>query len=321
MLIFVSQTVVTVGVTLISAGAGALAALAAPLVQSRLSRKTLEHQLQAEYEYEQRKELRKLIGRYHGRLVEAADTWRNRMTNLYDHQAGEAARRMTVDGAFSEPDYYFGTTVYRFMSLASLARQFEAEAFYLDARIAEKSDLDFLKYVKAFRWIMTDLELIRGLDYQAWEARDHFLNDRYRGLCDAFAPESRLPSLAEFEAGAGRDPALEPVLCFFDGLRADEARLRWDRLVAHHLLVMGFLNLAGYDMQHSSDADIARAVGEFRNPQVAANLVRAIDHLGLGGEENAVRIKAALQARPEVDEALGAPQAALVGKEPIRADV
>ena len=157
-----------------------------------------------------------------------------------------------------------------------------------------------LKYVKAFRWIMTDLDLIRGLEYEAWSARDHFLNDRYRGLCDAFAPKDELPSLADFEARAGREPALEPVLCFFDGLRADEERLRWDRLVAHHLLVMGFLNVAGYDMQHAGDAEIERAVGELRHPEVGANLIRAIDRLGLGDEPNAVRIKTALGAKEPV---------------------
>jgi hypothetical protein len=319
--IFLGQTWVTVVVGVGAALIGAIGALAAPYMQALLGRKTLEHRLETEYRYEQRKELRKLIGLFHGRLVEAADAWRNRMNNLYDHQSGEAAQRMAVDGAYAEPDYYFGTTVYRFMSLATLARQFEAKAFYIDARIAEASDLVVLKYAKAFRWIMTDLDLIKGLDYEPWAARDHFLNDRYRGLCDAFASKEELPSLAEFEARSGREPALEPVLCFFDGLRADEDRLRWDRLVAHHLLVMGFLNVAGYDMQHSDDAEIERAVGEFRHPEVAANLVRAIDHLGLGGEANAVRIKGALRARPDVRPLLDAEEQERIAKEPVPADV
>jgi hypothetical protein len=307
----------SLAISLLSTLIAAIALVLSTPLQYVFTRRALEHKLKSEYEYEQRKELRTLTGRFHGRLVEAADAWRNRMHNLYDHQA---EGRMAVHGDYTEPDYYFGTTVYRFMTLASLARQFEAEAFTLDARIAEKSDLDVLKYVKAFRWIMTDLELIRGLEYEAWEARDHFLNDRYRGLCDAFAVKGVLPSLAEFESRAGREPALEPVLCFFDGLRAEEERLRWDRLVAHHVLVMGFLNLAGYDMQHSSEKDLARAVGELRNPQVGANLVVAIDKLGLAAEPNAVRVQAALRARPDVNALLDAADLARVEHEPVPAD-
>lgn len=317
-MLLASQVWITVAVGLASALIGALGLLLSAPLQHRLSRRSLEHKLQSEYEYEQRKELRKLIGRYHGRLVEAADAWRNRMDNLYDHQA---EGRLAVDGNYSEPEYYFGTTVYRFMTLAALARQFESEAFYLDARIAEKADLDFLKYVKAFRWMMTDLALIRGIHYEAWEARDHFLNDRYRGLCDAFAREGELPTLAEFESRAGRDAALDPALCFFDGLRADEDRLRWDRLVAHHLLVMAFLNRAGYDMQHSDDADLARAVGQLRNPQVGANLVHVIDELGLSGEVNAQRVQETLRARSDVAARLGPSAAATADVQPVPVDV
>jgi hypothetical protein len=316
--VLASQVWVTVFVGLASALIGALALLLSAPLQHRLSRRSLEHKLQSEYEYEQRKELRKLIGRYHGRLVEAADAWHNRMDNLYDHQA---EGRLAVDGSYAEPEYYFGTTVYRFMTLATLARQFESEAFYLDARIAEKADLDFLKYVKAFRWIMTDLALVRGVTYETWEARDHFLNDRYRGLCDTFATEGELPTLAEFESRAGRDAALEPALCFFDGLRADEDRLRWDRLVAHHLLVMAFLNRAGYDMQHSDDSQLARAVGQMRNAQIGANLVRVVEELGLAGEVNAQHVQAALRARPDVATRLGPPAASTAGVEPIPVDV
>jgi hypothetical protein len=317
----VSQTVVAIIVAFIGAGLGMLATLVAPLVQSSVGRKTLEHRLEAEYKYEQRKELRKLTGGYHGRLVEAADAWRNRMNNLYDHQEGDAPARMTVNGVYTDPEYYFGTTVYRFMTLASLAHKFEGKAFLFDARIAEASDLVILKYVKAFRWIMTDLDLIRGLEYEPWLARDHFLNDRYRGLCDAFAPGEEPPSLAQFEARAGHEPALDPVLCFFDGLRADEDRLRWDRLVAHHLVVMGFLNVAGYDMQHSDDAEIARAVSQFRHSQIAANLIRAIDRLGLGDEPNAVRIKDGLRARPDVAPLLDAEKPEPATQQPVPADV
>jgi hypothetical protein len=313
-----SQTWMSLAVGVVTALVAAVAVVVATPLQYVFSRRALEHKLRAEYEYEQRKELRRLIGQYHGRLVEAGDAWRHRMNNLYDH---EAAGRMAVHGSYVNPDYYFGTTVYRFMTLAALARQFEAEAFYVDARIAERADLDILKYVKAFRWIMTDLELVRGLEYDAWEARDHFLNDRYRGLCDAFAVEGRLPSLAEFESRAGRDPQLEPVLCFFDGLQADEERLRWDRLVAHHLLVTGFLNFAGYDMQYSDDEYLARAVGKFRHPQIAANLVRAIEKLGLGVEPNAARIQAALRARPEVGPLFDAVDPVSLAKEPVAADV
>jgi hypothetical protein len=260
-----------------------------------LDKRALQHKLRSEYEYEQRRELRQLIGRYHGRLVDAADSWHNRMNNLYTHQA---EGRLDVQGNYEERDYYFTTTVYRFLALASLARAFEREAFFIDARIAEDNDLDFVRFVKAFRWLMTDLGLIEGLEYEAWLARDHFLTDRFRVICDGCVVDGNLLTLTELEQRAGKDPELEPALEFFDGLRADEDRLRWDRLVALHLAVLAFLNLVGYEMQRSSDEYFARVAGQFRHPEVRANLAVAVQRLGLTANAEGVRLARTLAEPP-----------------------
>ena len=260
-----------------------------------IDKRALRHRLRTEYEYEQRKELRGLIGRYHGRMLEAADTWSHRMRNLYIH---EADGRFAVDGDYRKPDYYFRTTVHRFLVLLALARRFEAEALFIDARIAERTDLDFLKFARAFRWTMTDLELVAGLDYDAWQGEDHFFTDELRALCDAALVDGEPLSLAEFERRAGVDAALEPALRFFDGLCSIEQRLRWDRLVVLHLLVMGFLNVVGYEIQRSGDAEFARVAGRLRNDAVGANLAAAIPRFGLGLQPEAQRIVAAVAGAP-----------------------
>jgi hypothetical protein len=216
------------------------------------------------------------------------------MNNLYDHQA---EGRLDVGGRYEDPNYYLRSTAYRFLALSSLSRAFEADAIYIDVRIAETSDLDFVKFVKAFRWLMTDLDLIEGLDYEPWEGRDHFYNDRFRGICDSFRANDDLLSLAEFELRAPTDQDLREVLMFFDGLRADEPRLRWDRLVALHLFVMAFLNAFGYDMQRSDEADLGRAAAQLRNPEIGANVERAVPKLGLSENAEAQRVVAAVAGR------------------------
>jgi hypothetical protein len=272
-------------VAVMSAGTAFVTTVLSTPLRYLIDKRALQHKLETEYEYEQRRELRQLIGRYHGRLVEAADGWRNRMENLFKH---EADGHLDAGGRYENPDYYFASTVHRFLVLCSLARLFEAEAFFIDARIGEPKDLHFVRFVKAFRWAMTDLELIEGLEYDAWAARDHFLTDRFRVICDACAPDGKLVTLPELEARAGHDPVLEPVFRFFDGLRADEPRLRWDRLVALDLLVLAFLNVVGYELQRSTDADFARAAACIRNPAIRRNLLAAVGRFGLA-DQPAVR--------------------------------
>ena len=285
----------------VAAVVGAVAALITSIVATPLryviDKRALRHRLTTEYEYEQRKELRELIGRYHGRMLEAADSWSHRMTNLYKH---ESEGMLAVSGRYSEPDYYFRTTVYRFLGLFALVRQFEREARFIDARIAESTDLDFLKFAKAFRWTMTDLELVERLEYDAWKGSDHFFNDDLRSICDDFVTDGEPIALSEFESRLTADRAviLLPALRFFDGLCADEPRLRWDRLVALHLLVAGFLNVIGYDMQRSDDAEFGELAGRLRHREVGENLATAIPRLGLAGQPEAVRAVAAFLPAP-----------------------
>jgi len=282
-------------VAAMSAATAFLTTILSTPVRYMLDKRALLHKLRTEYEYEQRRDLRQLIGRYHGGLVDVADAWHNRMENLYKH---ESERRLDVKGRYTRPDYYFSTTVYRFLALSSLARRFEAEAFFIDARIAEKNDLEFVRFVKAFRWLMTDLGLVEGLEYDPWRGTDHFFTDRFRVICDSCVIDGTVFSLPDFEERAGSDPVLEPALAFFDGLCAEEPRLRWDRLVALHLVVMAFLNVVGYEIQRSTSEDFERVARHFHHTRIKHNLLAAIEKLGLLGNPEGERLARALASSP-----------------------
>lgn len=120
------------------------------------------HKLKIEYEYEQRRKLRDLIGRYHGRLLSVSNNLNYRLWNYYSNSNEPW---LNVHGQYKQPPYYFSSFVYRFLAVNALARQLENEAVYLDARIAQKSDFRFLNYVWALGWVMTDVSLFKGLKY------------------------------------------------------------------------------------------------------------------------------------------------------------
>ena len=125
-----------------------------------LRRREIRFNLSAEYEYEQRKKLRSLMGNYHGRALQAANRLNQRCWNLYTYVS---KGWLNVNGDYTNAGYYFNTTAYRFLHVWTLARRFEAEALYIDARIAEKNDLAFLNYLSAFLWCVTTASLFKGL--------------------------------------------------------------------------------------------------------------------------------------------------------------
>lgn len=110
--------------------AAIVSAIVSAVVSYVLKRREIRFNLSAEYEYEQRKKLRNLIGNYHGRTLQAANRLNQRFWNLYIY-VGKGW--LNVNSDYSNAGYYFNTIVHRFLHVCTLARRFEAEALYIDA--------------------------------------------------------------------------------------------------------------------------------------------------------------------------------------------
>ena len=126
---------------------GILTTLVAPSLKYWLDKRFLKYKLTMDYEYEQRKRLRELIGCYHGQLIQAAENLDDRIWSLYRRKK---TNWLAVGGNYADPgNYYFTTMVYKFLAFYAVIRQFEEENLFIDIRIAEEKDLDLLKYLRA----------------------------------------------------------------------------------------------------------------------------------------------------------------------------
>lgn len=250
---------------------------------------SIRHKLDAEYEYEQRKKLRELIGYYHGRILESAERLNHRLWNLYENETkGWLASDFTTD--ISEKSYYFSTTIYRFIQVLSLVRQFEKEAVYIDSRIADDKDLEFVKFLKSLQWVSTDGKLFDGLDYDISTPKDHFFSDDLRMISDLFITDNKIMSLDEFRARLRDTDDFILAVNFFYDLKKNESRLRWDRIVSFHLVLMAFINSFGYDMQKSDSEQFICVSKKINNLEVIHNLFEGIKKLGLNKQKELLEL-------------------------------
>lgn len=272
------------------------AALVSAIVSAAVSyyfrRREARHKLAVEYEYEQRKKLRNLIGRYHGRLLQTCNSLNYRFWNLY---ANADADWLDRDNNYPHPGYYLLSFVHRFLAVFSCIRQFENEAIYVDRRIAEKKDFIILNYLAAIRWVMTDVALFDGIPYDNSHQTDHFFSDNFREYCDGCVEEGNFVTYEALKDRVANIRTLDPVLKFFESLRPSEDRLRWDRLVALHLLLMAFVNSFGYDPQYSSEAQFIRVARHVRQRRILENLLVWLPRHGLGQDKESRRIVRACQ--------------------------
>jgi hypothetical protein len=261
------------------------------LVDKRLQRS----QVEIEYEHEQRKALRTKIGAYHGRLLEAALDLNYRLVNLnLNWEAGW----LKVDGDYRAPakaQHYLRTTACRFVRLEGLANKFEREAIFIDARIADGTDEAFVQYAKAFRWVMTAVELFKGLDYDVSRSSAHFFNDHLRQMCAAAWESKDELEFADFEQLIIDDDELDDLLEFFDGIKPGQ--LRWDRLMALRLLLMAFVNSFGYQYQKSDDSWFDRVANQISHVEVAEACQAWLPKLGLENDRGAQQLRGALGRR------------------------
>jgi hypothetical protein len=257
-----------------------------------LEKRALRNKLATEYEYEQRKHLRELVGRYQGRMLEAAESLNHRLWNLYTNQD---KGWLNACGNYKDCGYYLPSFVYRFLNFYALARQFESEAIIIDSRIAEKKDLDFVKFAKALAWAICDVALFDKIDYDARLPTDHFFRDRLREICDSCMTEDGFLKHEELKSLLLDTPGFDAVFRFFDRLNRSEKRLRWSRLVTIHLLLLAFVNSFGYDMQESTPQQFVEVARQANNSQVLRNLLAWLPKLGLQKNASAKLISEAVQ--------------------------
>jgi hypothetical protein len=264
-----------------------VSAIVSAAVSYFFRRREARHKLAVEYEYEQRKKLRDLIGRYHGRVLQACNSLSYRFWNLYENSEVDWLER---NKNFPHHGYYLLSFVHRFLAVFSYIRQFENEAIYVDRRIAEKKDFTFLNYLEAIRWVMTDVALFDGLPYDNSHQKDHFFSDNFRQYCDGCVKDGNFITYEELKDLIANVRTLDPVLEFFESLRLSEDRLRWDRLVALHLLLMAFVNSFGYESQYSLQTKFVSVAGRVRQRRILENLLDWLPRHGLGKDKESRRI-------------------------------
>jgi len=260
----------------------AVAGITSAMVSAILRRREIRFNLQAEYTQEQTKLLKATIGKYHGRMLQAMVSFDHRMMNLYRR---DDASWLQLHGEWASAGYYFKSFVHRFMLVHALVRQFEQEAIVIDGRIARAEDYAFLSYIDAMRWVASAVALFDGLDYDASAGHDHFYYDNMRVWCDELSESQRLMNMDALWAATTANAALTPVLQFFDGVSRDEKRLRWDRLVAMHIICLGFEWRFGHPSQRPARQTVVDVCQQFRNPVVGENLVTWMAKHGLKKEQ------------------------------------
>ncbi|PVV20149.1 MAG: hypothetical protein B6D78_11655 [gamma proteobacterium symbiont of Ctena orbiculata] len=250
--------------------------------------------LDQEHEYDQKKKIKEVISKYKVRLIDSAESLNHRMWN-FNSNYGEQWHFDT--GKNVEDQYYLYSFVYRLLTFFSWCRLTEKDMIFLDSTVANKIDLDFVKFLKLLPQVMCDASLFDGLKYDHGHDTDHFFLNNFQSTLDQLYSEDGVISFDEFKNKITEGKLdVSNIVDFISGLSPEEDRLRWYRLQVMHYTLLMFINSFGYDFQHTGATRIKELKGKHKVNPCLKNLEKMISKIKLNQNNEVAAILDGLNA-------------------------
>jgi hypothetical protein len=251
--------------------------------------RVLSSKLETEHKFDQRKKIKEVLAKHKVHLLSAAENLNHRMWNFSkNHDKGW----IKVNGDFKAEKYYLHSFAYRILCLFTWINQVQSDMIYLDTTIAQKQDLEFIKFLKIFPQIFCNLTFIEGVDADGNDAIDHFFRNNFDELSRCLQGEKSIKSYDEFvEDLAQPDKNLIQLLQFLDGISPLEDRKRWDRLHCLNITLIIFLNNYGYDFQKTGIDKIEKILTIPKTSSLLKNYFNLLEEYNLHTNKEAKKIQ------------------------------
>jgi len=200
---------------------------------------------------------------------------------------------LEINGDYLEKqNYYFHSFIYRFLSLFGWIRIINQEMIYLDTTIATKNDLEFIKFLRLFPRIFSDLTFIEGDEKKGKSADDHFYRNDFEVISEVLIKNEGIISYANYleDLGALKEHHIN-IFKYFDGISSTEKRSRWDRLHLLHLTVILFLNNYGYDFQNTNDKKLRTVLTHPKTSSYLSNYFNFIAEYNLADNKKCKELR------------------------------
>lgn len=230
-------------------------------------RYTLNFKLRKEFEFEQKKKLKEEIAQNKMRLLNSAEELNHRLWN-FSQNVGENWHQVSRNDWNTNEQYYLKSFVYRFLKFLYWNIRTERDTVSIDTTIAEKQDILFLKYIKTFKDIFTDVDLLKELNYNKAHNTNHFFKNDIDDYCILVTQGGEVLSFENFKKVLDREyQTLEKVINYFSMVQNSDDDKSLNVLRVCHLLIIQFLNTFGHDYQKTDD-DKIKKVTSFYKPKL-----------------------------------------------------
>jgi len=251
------------------------------IIKPIIDKKYLVYRLEKEHQYDQRRQIKEIIAKFKVQIVNNAESLHHRVRAIVKCEDEDPKRVYweKLSSSDNYEEYFYISTIHRFISFFNSLITLKNSTIFLDTTVADKKDLELIKFIQVFPQIFCGNHLFIGSETEITQInieQDRFKTDNFLSTCAAFNPE--VHTLEEFEKNYSPKylQDFEIIHNFFLDINPNEERLRWDVLHLFWFALAAFLNTYGYDYQQVTNDRIIKVIKRSNRPRLLYGFFKLI---------------------------------------------
>lgn len=225
-------------------------------------KESLAHKLHTEHEFEQKKRVKDETAKTKTPMLQACEFLNYRLWNLDSH-LDKNWLNLEQEKWLDQRHHYLRSFVYKWLCLVHCTLEAEKSVAHIDATFSDERDLLYLKYVKAIRFVFTDQQLLKSLDYDDRATDNHFYVDYLSKYASYVVKDGKVLDYHEFEEKlqTGYDDIVD-VFKFFSVTKSEDRNKSLSLIRVLHIVILSFLNEFGHEYQKTKAKDMRKLLSE-----------------------------------------------------------
>ncbi|WP_424961318.1 hypothetical protein [Ekhidna sp.] len=227
---------------------------------------SLNYRLDQEFKFEQRKKLKEDLSKNKMHHINAVESLSHRIWNFV--QNIDRKKHSISEGEWGDKNqYYINSFIYRFLEFLYWTLKVEKDAVNIDTTNADPQDIKFLKYIKTFKDIFTDIDLFKSLNYNPDHNKNHFFkNDLVTYSKWIINDRGEVMDFDEFKKVLlSSYDKMKVLIEYFTNIKNSITDPSLNALRCFHFLAIDYLNKYGHDYQKTDQEKLDRIVNLHRN--------------------------------------------------------
>jgi hypothetical protein len=161
-----------------------------------------------------------------------------------------------------EKHYYLRSFVYRLIIFIFWILETEKSLIHFDSTVADKKDLDYIKYIKIFKNIFCDILLLKDLDYPNDATTNHFYKNDLPRYAEYIRGENgETIDFDSFYSKTKDDYSkIKKVFLYINEIENKPENKNLNVLRCFHLLLIQFLTEYGHDYQKTDKSKTKKLI-------------------------------------------------------------